>query len=133
MNDVFAESVTQAAKKLAQEGPKALHSRRMNRTQPRKVGRRTKEHQVQRALQQMSPAQRREHSADLERKAKRRFEVAIGLRVNTTPPKVVEKSDASSAIDAMFSSDPSKNPYFKPSAVAEAPATESESSDGAVS
>lgn len=73
-----------------------------------KVGRRTKVRFIERTLREMTVAQRRKHSRELERKAHRRFDVALGRRVNGALSTV--SKEPQSDIEAMFLS-PHK--YFK--------------------
>lgn len=93
-----------AIEQLDEQGPKvtqggfrlALFQKRMRAF---RLGRRMKQRSLDKAYTQMSSAQRRERSQDLERKAHRRFEVAVGLRKNTKPMN----DDAQKDVAAMVS------------------------------
>lgn len=98
--DFFSKIVGQQADKLAEQGPAALNKHPRGPRQQRR-GRYTKTRVMRRAHKEHTKEQRRAFTKDQERKAKRRFEVAVGLRKNTAPPKPADPE-----IAAMFSSKP---------------------------
>jgi hypothetical protein len=102
------EQAKQVAEKLGEQGPRqagsfkmALFQKQMKQALPRgRAGKRRKAKQLRRAHKNATPAQRRAFTKEQERRAHRRFEVAVGLRPNTAPPPV--KTEAQKDVEAMI-------------------------------
>lgn len=110
------EGLERAVERLDKDGPPttaggfrlALFKKQLARMQSRRPGKgklpkHLKQRSIDRTLRAMTPAQRRARAKQLDKQAKYRFEVAVGLRAAPVK-KVVEKSKAEQDLAAMFSS-----------------------------